>query len=104
MELTPRLQDIINIIKNKGDINVQDIALYLKVSPKTAKGYIRELVRLGYVTVDEGGNIKLLIKGEDPVEKISKIIEIHESEISLLRKQLEEMREEIQKMKKRYRS
>lgn len=43
MELTPRLQDIIEILKVKGEVNVQDLALQLKVSPKTAKGYVRNL-------------------------------------------------------------
>jgi Mn-dependent transcriptional regulator len=59
MELTPRLQDIVNILKNKGSINVKDLALEIKVSPKTAKGYARELQRLGLVDMDQDGNIRL---------------------------------------------
>ncbi|ABP94369.1 MULTISPECIES: winged helix-turn-helix transcriptional regulator [Metallosphaera] len=104
MELTPRLQDIVNIIRNKGEINIQDIALFLKVSPKTAKGYVRELVRLGYVSMDESGNVKLILASENPIERITKIVEIHEGEISMLRKQIEELREELQKLKKRGKS
>ncbi|TRM98550.1 winged helix-turn-helix domain-containing protein, partial [Sulfolobus sp. E1] len=49
MELTPRLQDIINIVKSRGNVNIKDLALEIKVSPKTAKGYARELQRLGLI-------------------------------------------------------
>ncbi|MEM3863841.1 MAG: winged helix-turn-helix transcriptional regulator [Metallosphaera sp.] len=101
MELTPRLQDILNIIKNKGEINVQDIALILKVSPKTAKGYIRELSRLGFVSVSEEGVVKLVRRTDDPIEKLTKIIEIHEGEIEMLRRQVEELRQELQKLKRK---
>ncbi len=71
MELTPRLQDIIEILKVKGEVNVQDLALQLKVSPKTAKGYVRELERLGYASMDESGNIKLALDNSNQIEKNS---------------------------------
>ncbi|BFH72735.1 HTH domain-containing protein [Sulfurisphaera javensis] len=99
MELTPRLQDIISLLKEKKEINIKDLALELKISPKTAKGYARELYRLGYVEiVDE--NIKL--KDDRPVsnDEIKKILELHENEIASLKKEVESLKEELSKMKK----
>ncbi len=103
MELTPRLQDVINIVKQKGEINLRDLALELKVSPKTAKGYVRELTRLGFVEMDEKENVKLKIAHEDPVENLRKIIEIHESEINALKKEIEELKTEVIKLRKKNR-
>ncbi|MDT7900848.1 MAG: winged helix-turn-helix transcriptional regulator [Acidianus sp.] len=101
MELTPRLQDVINIVKQKGEINLKDLALELKVSPKTAKGYVRELTRLGFLEIDEKENVKLKVTQEDPVESLKKIIEIHESEINALKKEVEELKTEIIKLRKK---
>lgn len=104
MQLTPRLQDVINLIKERGEINLKDLALELKVSPKTAKGYIRELARLGFVEVDDKENVKLKIEKQNDVEELQKIIQIHESEINALKKDLEELREEVLKLKKKIKS
>ncbi|WP_338604731.1 winged helix-turn-helix transcriptional regulator [Sulfolobus tengchongensis] len=103
MELTPRLQDIINILKNKGNINVKDLALEIKVSPKTAKGYARELQRLGLVEMDQDGNLKLKEQKEEHVdkEKLLKTLENHESEIASLKKEIEEIKVELEKLKKK---
>ncbi|TRN02435.1 winged helix-turn-helix domain-containing protein [Sulfolobus sp. F1] len=100
MELTPRLQDIINIVKTRGNVNIKDLALEIKVSPKTAKGYARELQRLGLIEVDQDGNIKLKNE-EDPQQKIIKTLEAHESEISALKKEIEALKEELQRIKKK---
>ncbi|QXJ30697.1 winged helix-turn-helix transcriptional regulator [Saccharolobus shibatae] len=103
MELTPRLQDIVNILKNKGSINVKDLALEIKVSPKTAKGYARELQRLGLVDMDQDGNIRLKEnKVEHPdSEKLLKTLENHENEITLLKKEIEAIKGELEKLKKK---
>lgn len=102
MELTPRLNDIINILKDKGEINIKDLALQLKVSPKTAKGYIRELSRLGFIESDENGNIKLKQTQENSgSDELKKIIEVHEIEISNLKKKIDEIEQEISTLKKK---
>ncbi|MEM0173580.1 MAG: winged helix-turn-helix transcriptional regulator [Sulfolobaceae archaeon] len=101
MELTPRLQDIINLLKEKGTINIKDLALEIKVSPKTVKGYVRELVRLGFVEVDNEGNIKLKESHKDSFEEIKKVLNVHESEIAYLKKELEALKEELSKLKKK---
>ncbi|MDT7860933.1 MAG: HTH domain-containing protein [Saccharolobus sp.] len=101
MELTPRLQDIINIIKNRGSVNIKDLALEIKVTPKTAKGYARELQRLGLVEIDQDGNIKLKEQNENENDKILKTLENHENEILSLKKEIEMLKEELQKLKKR---
>ncbi|EZQ10870.1 MULTISPECIES: HTH domain-containing protein [Acidianus] len=101
MELTPRLQDILNMVKNKGEINVKDLALELKVSPKTAKGYVKELERLGFITVDEREVIKLKAEGENAIEKLEKIVQIHESEINALKKEIDDLKEEVLKLKRK---
>ncbi|BDC00159.1 winged helix-turn-helix transcriptional regulator [Saccharolobus caldissimus] len=101
MELTPRLQDIINIIKNRGSVNIKDLALEIKVTPKTAKGYARELQRLGLVEIDQDGNIKLKEQKENENDKILKTLENHENEILSLKKEIEMLKEELQKLKKR---
>ncbi len=102
MELTPRLQDIINILKEKGELNIKDLALELKVSPKTAKGYIRELSRLGFVEEDKDGNVKLKAQEEKyDSNEIKKIIEMHENEIANLKKKIEEIEQEIDSLKKK---
>ncbi|AWR97508.1 winged helix-turn-helix transcriptional regulator [Acidianus sulfidivorans JP7] len=101
MELTPRLQDVINLVKEKGQINLRDLALELKVSPKTAKGYVRELSRLGFVEIDNEENIKLKNNSSNNLESIEKIIQIHESEINALKKELEELKEEFLKLKRK---
>lgn len=90
-----------NMVKNKGEMDLREIALFLKVSPKTAKGYVRELVRLGYMEMDENGIVRLVVKSEDPVQKLTKLMEIHESEIAMLKKSLEEVREELMKLKRK---
>lgn len=99
MELTPRLQDIIEIIKSKGSINVKDLALEIKVSPKTAKGYARELQRLGFIEMDEEGNLKLKEQQNENNDKLLKILENHENEISSLKKEVELLKAEIEKLK-----
>ena len=99
MELTPRLQDIISLLKEKKEINIRDLALELRISPKTAKGYARELYRLGYVEIDEE-NIKLKTDNPTPDNEIKKILEAHEIEIANLRKEIEMLKGEILKMKK----
>lgn len=105
MQLTPRLQDVINLIKERGEINLKDLALELKVSPKTAKGYVRELARLGFVEVDNNENVRLKVeKQQNNIEELQKIIEIHESEIHALKKDLEELKEEVLKLKKKVKS
>lgn len=102
MELTPRLQDIINILKEKGELNIKDLALELKVSPKTAKGYVRELSRLGFVEEDNDGNIRLKAQEEEyDSNEIKKIIETHENEIANLKKKIEEIEQEIASLKKK---
>ncbi|MBB5253900.1 winged helix-turn-helix transcriptional regulator [Sulfurisphaera ohwakuensis] len=99
MELTPRLQDIISILKEKKEINIKDLALELKISPKTAKGYARELYRLGFVELDND-NIKL--KNSQPVssDELKKILDAHEAEITNLKKEIELLKEELAKIKK----
>ncbi|QIW25117.1 HTH domain-containing protein [Sulfolobus sp. S-194] len=99
MELTPRLQDIISILKEKKEINIKDLALELKISPKTAKGYARELYRLGFVELDND-NIKL--KNSQPVssDELKKILDAHEAEIANLKKEIELLKEELAKIKK----
>jgi len=99
MELTPRLQDIISLLKEKKEINIRDLALELRISPKTAKGYARELYRLGYVEIEEE-NIKLKTDNPTPDNEIKKILEAHEIEIANLRKEIEMLKGEILKMKK----
>ncbi|AWR94279.1 HTH domain-containing protein [Acidianus brierleyi] len=101
MELTPRLQDVLSIIKNRGEINVKDLALELKVSQKTAKGYVRELSRLGLIESDEIGNIKIRSNEENREEEIYKLVQIHESEINSLKKEINELREELMKIKRK---
>jgi Mn-dependent DtxR family transcriptional regulator len=102
MELTPRLQDIVNILRSKGSMSVKDLALEIKVSPKTAKGYVRELIRLGIVEEDENGNIKLKELNEvTKYEEVKKVLNIHESEIAYLKKELESLKEELAKLKKK---
>ncbi|QGA55169.1 HTH domain-containing protein [Sulfolobus sp. E5-1-F] len=103
MELTPRLQDIVNILKNKGSINVKDLALEIKVSPKTAKGYARELQRLGLVDMDQDGNIRLKEDKEEHLDntKLLKTLENHENEITLLKKEIEAIKGELEKLKKK---
>jgi Mn-dependent DtxR family transcriptional regulator len=101
MELTPRLQDVLSIIKNKGEINVKDLALELKVSQKTAKGYVRELSRLGLIESDEIGNIKIKVNEENKEEEIYKLVQIHESEINSLKKEINELKEELIKIKRK---
>jgi Mn-dependent DtxR family transcriptional regulator len=100
MELTPRLQDIVSILKEKGSINIKDLALQLKISPKTAKGYARELYRLGYVEIDENDNIRLKSENPNDVSELKKVLEQHDSEISVLKKEIEQLKEEINKLKK----
>jgi len=99
MELTPRLQDIISLLKEKKEINIRDLALELRISPKTAKGYARELYRLGYVEIEEE-NIKLKTDNPTSDNEIKKILEAHEIEIANLRKEIEMLKGEILKMKK----
>jgi len=99
MELTPRLQDIISLLKEKKEINIRDLALELRISPKTAKGYARELYRLGYVEIEEE-NIKLKTDNPTSDSEIKKILEAHEIEIANLRKEIEMLKGEILKMKK----
>jgi len=99
MELTPRLQDIISLLKEKKEINIRDLALELRISPKTAKGYARELYRLGYVEIEEE-SIKLKTDNPTPDNEIKKILEAHEVEIANLRKEIEMLKGEISKMKK----
>ncbi|MBW9140712.1 MAG: winged helix-turn-helix transcriptional regulator [Candidatus Aramenus sp.] len=101
MELTPRQQDILRILKAKGQVNVKDIAIELKISQKTAKGYIRDLMRLGMVESDDAGNVKLKTDSQNKEEEIYKIVQIHESEINSLKKEIEELKEEIIRLKKR---
>ncbi len=101
MELTPRLQDVLSIIKNRGEINVKDLALELKVSTKTAKGYVRELSRLGLIESDEIGNIKIRSNEENKEEEIYKLVQIHESEINSLKKEINELREELMKIRRK---
>ncbi|ARM76213.1 HTH domain-containing protein [Acidianus manzaensis] len=101
MELTPRLQDVINLVKEKGQMSLKDLALELKVSPKTAKGYVRELSRLGFVEMDDNENIKLKTNNENNIESLEKIVQIHESEINALKKDLEELKEELLKLKRK---
>jgi len=101
MELTPRLQDVLSIIKNRGEINVKDLALELKVSQKTAKGYVRELSRLGLIESDEIGNIKIRLDVGNKEEEIYKLVQIHESEINSLKKEINELREELMKIKRK---
>ncbi|MCI2414235.1 MAG: winged helix-turn-helix transcriptional regulator [Candidatus Aramenus sp.] len=101
MELTPRQQDILRILKAKGQVNVKDIAIELKISQKTAKGYIRDLMRLGMVESDDAGNVKLKTDAQNKEEEIYKIVQIHESEINSLKKEIEELKEEIIRLKKR---
>lgn len=100
MELTPRLQDIISILKERGSVNLKDLALELKISPKTAKGYARELYRLGFVEIDENDNIKLKSDNPENLESLKKTVEIHENEIAMLKKEIEQLKEEISKLKK----
>ncbi|QGR20025.1 winged helix-turn-helix transcriptional regulator [Stygiolobus azoricus] len=100
MELTPRLQDIISILKERGTVNLKDLALELKISPKTAKGYARELYRLGFVEMDENDNLKLKNENPDSVEHLKKTVEIHGNEIALLKKEIEQLKEEITRLKK----
>lgn len=102
MELTPRLQDIVSLLKEKKEMNIKDLALQLKISPKTAKGYARELYRLGFVEI-ENDNIKF--KTDNPMgnngnDEIKKILDAHESEIASLKKEIEALKEEIAKLKK----
>ncbi|EWG07433.1 MAG: hypothetical protein ASUL_05556 [Candidatus Aramenus sulfurataquae] len=101
MELTPRQQDILRILKAKGQVNVKDIAIELKISQKTAKGYIRDLMRLGMVESDDAGYVKLKTDAQNKEEEIYKIVQIHESEINSLKKEIEELKEEIIRLKKR---
>ncbi len=101
MELTPRQQDILRILKAKGEVNVKDIAIELKISQKTAKGYIRELSRLGMVESDELGNVKLKVNPQNKEEEIYKLIQIHESEINSLKKEIEELKNEVIRLKRR---
>ncbi|MBP1357753.1 MAG: winged helix-turn-helix transcriptional regulator [Sulfolobus sp.] len=99
MELTPRLQDIISLLKEKKEINIKDLALELRISPKTAKGYARELYRLGFVEIEDE-TIKL--KNEDPNNngEVKKILEEHEMEINNLKKEIELLKGEIARLKK----
>lgn len=99
MELTPRLQDIISLLKERKEINIKDLALELKISPKTAKGYARELYRLGFVEINDE-SIKLKTENPTSGEDFKKILEAHEAEISNLKKEIEMLKEEIYKMKK----
>lgn len=99
MELTPRLQDIISLLKEKKEINIRDLALELRISPKTAKGYVRELYRLGYVEIEEE-NVKLKTDNPVPDNEIKKILEAHEMEIANLKKEIEMLKGEISKIKK----
>ncbi|WP_256201649.1 winged helix-turn-helix transcriptional regulator [Sulfuracidifex metallicus] len=69
MELPPRLQDIVAIIRERGIINMTDLALQLKVSPKTMKGYVRELIRTGIVEVDDEGNVKISQKSNESLKR-----------------------------------
>ncbi|MCY0850710.1 winged helix-turn-helix transcriptional regulator [Sulfuracidifex metallicus] len=102
MELPPRLQDIVAIIRERGIINMTDLALQLKVSPKTMKGYVRELIRTGIVEVDDEGNVKISQKSNESFEeKVMKMLEIHESQISMLTKEILELKEQVNKLKKR---
>ena len=99
MELTPRLQDIISILKEKKEMNIKDLALQLRISPKTAKGYVRELYRLGYVEI-ENENVKLKTDNPDQNNEIKKILESHEIEIANLKKEIEMLKVEVSKLKK----
>ncbi len=102
MELPPRLQDIVALIKKKEVINMTDLALQLKVSPKTMKGYVRELAREGLVEIDADGNIRISQREEETFEvRVKKILEIHESQISMLMKEVAELRDQVSKLKKR---
>ncbi len=102
MELPPRLQDIVALIKEKGVINMTDLALQLKVSPKTMKGYVRELTRTGLVEIDSEGNIRISQKQDENFEeKVKKILEIHESQISMLMKEVIDLKDQVAKLKKR---
>jgi len=79
-----------------------DLALQLKVSPKTMKGYVRELIRTGIVEVDDEGNVKISQKSNESFEeKVMKMLEIHESQISMLTKEILELKEQVNKLKKR---
>lgn len=99
MELTPRLQDIVSLLKEKKEINIKDLALELRISPKTAKGYARELYRLGFVEIE---NETIKLKSEDPnnSDEVKKILGEHEMEINNLRKEIELLKGEIAKLKK----
>jgi len=99
MELTPRLQDIISILKEKKEMNIKDLALELKISPKTAKGYVRELYRLGYVEIVDD-NVKLKTENPNQDGELKKILEAHEAEIANLKKEIEMLKVEISKLKK----
>ncbi|AAY80369.1 winged helix-turn-helix transcriptional regulator [Sulfolobus acidocaldarius] len=100
MELTPRLQDIISILKEKGgSVNIRDLALQLKISPKTAKGYARELYRLGYIEMDENENMILKRENPENITDLKKTVETHTAEIEALKKEVEFLKEELSRFR-----
>ena len=101
MELAPRLQEVLTVIRENGRMSISDLALNLKVSYKTAKGYVRELERLGYV--QEVGNDEVEFKEVGPLDtldRIKKVVELHDSELYAMKKELEALKEEVIRLKR----
>jgi Mn-dependent DtxR family transcriptional regulator len=101
VELSPRLQETLSIIKSHGEVEISDLALELKVSYKTAKSYVKDLARLGYV--EEVGEDKVRFKqpdGMESVDKLKKVVELHDTELYALRRELEALRQEVLRLKR----
>ena len=101
MELTPRLQETLSIVKSSGEISVTDLALQLRVSEKTARSYVKDLARLGYV--EEVGDSKVRFKepgGTETIDRLRKSVELHEAELRFLKTEVERLREEVSRLKR----
>jgi len=101
VELTPRLQETLSIVKSSGEISVTDLALQLRVSEKTARSYVKDLARLGYL--EEVGDNRVRFKepgGTETIDRLRKFVELHEAELRFLKTEVERLREEVSRLKR----
>ena len=75
--ITSRQRDILVLLKKNGPMNVHEIGLLLKIHPKTVKGYLRNLQRMGLIEYD-GETARL-------ANNFDKAIEVMEREIEELK-------------------
>ncbi len=88
------LQRALDAVKEQGEASYREIARILKVKPNTARRYLDQLVRLGYLEKLEGGIYRIAGK-EEKVEESTGEEQFFEEEYNELRKPVHGMVEPL---------